>query len=94
MTEQAPQADRVLEECRSLITTIDEQIVSLLHQRAKISQAVGGYKKAVGNMPILQPEREAKLLEHLLSIEGTLPKEHLRTIYTVIFASSRDLQQG
>ena len=88
------QAEHILKECRNLITAIDEQIVNLLHQRAKISQAVGGYKRAVGNFPVLQPKREEELMHHLLSIEGTLPKEHLRSIYTVILASSRELQSA
>ena len=82
-----------LDECRAAINAIDEQIVQLLHQRATVSMAVGRYKKA-RQIPVLQPNREEELLERLVQEKGPLPENHLRTIYTAILQSSRDLQAG
>lgn len=82
-----------LEDCRAAINAIDEQLVWLLHQRATVSMAVGRYKRA-HNLPVLQPDREAELLDRLTRTKGPLPEESLRAIYSAILQSSRDLQNA
>ncbi len=82
--------DSPLTDIRSRLDAIDEQIVTLLHERAKLSLAAGRIK--AGQLPVYQPEREKLLLEKITRQEGPLPKKALLTIYTEILRASRKLQ--
>ena len=56
------QADLSLEDFRARIDLIDEQLISLLAERMKISEEIGQYKHREG-MPVVQPERYRRLME-------------------------------
>lgn len=60
-----------LSELRCSIDQIDEQIMSLLSRRMKVSEAIGLYKKE-HDMPILQPARYAELLDKRADAAGLL----------------------
>lgn len=82
-----------LVEVRDEIDDVDRHILELLSRRAALSLEVGRIK--AGNKDIIfKPFREKEVMQALLAkSDGTLPEEHLRSIYREIFSSSRSLQR-
>ncbi len=77
---------------RERINALDKDIVNLLNQRAQISIEVGQHKQKTGD-PIFKPARENQVLQHIMEMNtGSLPNEHLSSIYREIIGSSRSLQ--
>jgi chorismate mutase len=65
--EAAPAAPPSLDEVRERIDTIDEQVLSLIAERADLSAAVTKAKRANGDTGFgLRPAREAQILRKLL----------------------------
>lgn len=91
---QGQSADqKFLAAVRREIDWVDEEILSLLNKRARISKRVGRLKAGSGD-PVFKPTREKKLLDRLTAMNpGPLPNEHLRAIYREIMSSSRSLQR-
>jgi chorismate mutase / prephenate dehydratase len=82
-----------LAQLRERIDKLDEQIVALLNDRARISLEVGQVKPP--EAPVFVPAREAELLERISSLStGPLPAEDLSAIYRDILSSSRRLQRA
>lgn len=83
-----------LPELRREIDDLDEALVELLNRRMAISRRVGELKPATGQA-VYQPDREAAVLEHVLSIgdAGLLGSRALRAIYGEILSASRALQR-
>ncbi len=93
-TAPTPPSELSLEDLRTAITSVDDQLVALLNERASLSLAVGALKREAGEGTVFRPGREAELLRHLReNSSGPLPEEHLRAIYREILSSSRYLQQ-
>ncbi|SHN54703.1 prephenate dehydratase [Desulfovibrio litoralis] len=105
--DQKAQIDKLdnLNEVRNAIDQIDEQLLTLLNQRALMSLAVGSIKAkqrekdgldAGTGGQIFHPERERAVLDHLTSFNlkqsGLLPNAHIHAIWREIFSSSRSLQ--
>ncbi|MFN0074518.1 MAG: prephenate dehydratase [Chloroflexota bacterium] len=81
-----------LSELRARIDALDDQIVALLNDRARISLEVGQVKGA--EAPVFVPAREAELLERLATINtGPLSPSDLAAIYREMLAASRRLQR-
>jgi len=85
--------EEALEELRSKISHLDEDILELLNRRAELSLEVGRIKSSQQD-PVFKPFREKELLASLCdSNTGPLPSNHLQAIYREILSSSRSLQQ-
>lgn len=85
--------EKTLQDIRGKISSIDQEIVSLLNKRAGLSIEVGEIKSRSRDS-VFKPFREKEILSELLvHNSGSLPEEHLRAIYREIFSSSRSLQQ-
>ena len=87
-----------LEELRSEIDEVDQQIVDLLNRRARLSQQVGSAKRqqaGEGQEPeIYLPHREAQVYAHVDAVnQGPLPRDAVQAIYHEILSSSRALQR-
>lgn len=83
-----------LAELREKIDRTDEQILQLLNQRARLSLAVGDAKAHVPGTKVYDPEREARLLEKLASLNsGPLTGGHVVAIWREIMSASRSLQK-
>ena len=82
-----------LEEMRKQIDTVDEQIVKLIAQRIKKSQAIGDEKQK-RNKPIEDINREKKVLAHIeaLAREENLDEKEIVGIYRQIIKSSKVVQ--
>lgn len=85
--------DNSLKIIREQISSIDENMLDLLNQRAALSLKVGQIKSQSRDS-VFKPFREKEVLNILAQKnKGPLPEEHLRSIYREIFSSSRSLQQ-
>jgi chorismate mutase len=81
-----------IEELRSRIDVIDEQLVRLLNVRVACAVEVGRLKHATG-MPIYQPEREAQVLagvrKSATELAGPLTAEAVVRIFERIIDEAR-----
>lgn len=77
-------------ELRNQIDVIDNQIVSLLSQRLKISKQIG-YEKLRNNIELYDKEREDLLIESLCAAEVELPSEYIESIYRLLLNQTREL---
>lgn len=79
-----------LKQCREQIDRIDGELLKLLNQRATVAQQIGHLK---GEEAVLRPEREAQVLQRLVSANaGPLPKESITTLFTEIMSHCRALE--
>lgn len=83
---------------REQIDEIDEQILSLLSKRMRISQEIGTYKKE-HNMPVLQSGRYTEILDKRgemgtsLNLNGEFVKEIMKAIHEESVAIQMKLMQ-
>ena len=71
-----------LTKVRKHLDEIDQQIVGLLNQRARIVAEVGKIKREA-HLPVAAPAREQQVLDHIVQVgvAGPLPPDRLRRIY-------------
>lgn len=81
-----------LEDWRNEIDLIDEEIVRLVNQRAKIAQKIGVLKASAG-LPVVDSERESAILQKAAARnKGVLKNEALVRIFRGIIRESRQIQ--
>lgn len=79
-----------LKEVRDQIDALDERLVALLHERARLAQRIGALKQ---DGPAYRPEREVQVLNRVRSAaSGPLPPEAITHIYTEIMSACRALE--
>lgn len=90
-TQEAGASD--LATLRTQIDALDQNLLTLLNQRAALSLKVGKLK-AENAGSVFRPQREQAILSRLAQAnQGPLPNTHLEAIWKEIFASSRSLQR-
>lgn len=84
-----------LEELRNTIDRLDEQLVSLLNERAKVVEDVGRIKRSDKNAPpIYAPDRERMVLDKIKAHnQGPLPDRCLLAIYRELMSGSFYLER-
>src|SRR6476661_9365158 len=86
-----------LEAARTKIDAIDNQLISLLNQRAELVHEVGQIKKKDG-LEIYVPGREEKLLRKLTEINaaqnGKLTEKAIRSIFREIMSAALALENS
>jgi chorismate mutase len=86
-----------IEELRSRIDVIDEQLVRLLNVRVACAVEVGRLKHEAG-LPIYQPEREAQVLASVrksaLELAGPLTAEAVVRIFERIIDEARRAERA
>lgn len=85
-------ASKSLKKLREKIDLLDDKIVRLLNERAKVVLEIAARKKALGRK-IYAPAREKRVLERLAKIKGILPAKALEDIYREIISTSRALEK-
>ena len=81
-----------LDEWRSRINDLDEQILKLLNQRAEAALRVGELKRRQ-DLPYFAPEREAEIVRRLLSLKpGPFPAEGIKAVWREILSASLALE--
>ncbi len=82
-----------LKELRSRIDGIDEQVLNLLNERAKIAIDIAKVKKE-HNLDFYNPKREKEVIETLQKMnKGPFPNCALKVIFKEIFCASLSLEQ-
>ena len=82
-----------LDALRTQIDALDERIVELLNQRAKVVVEIGKLKQQQ-NAPIYAPDRERLILQKLRSLNrGPLPDRTLEAVYRELMSGSFALEK-
>ena len=83
-----------LDDLRKDIDRVDEVLVRLLNERARVACEIGRMKKEQG-IEIYQPERERQVLEHVRSVavEGPLGPEAIARLFERIIDEARRLER-
>ena len=80
-----------INELRTQIDYIDDQLVKLFVQRMEVSVQIGSYKKE-NNLPIFDPTRERAKLQDVAAKAGAEMGQYARILYTTLFELSRTHQ--
>jgi chorismate mutase/prephenate dehydratase len=81
----------ILKQHRDKIDAIDEQLLSLVNERARLAREIGNLKNGG---PIYRPEREAQVLRRLLEHnQGPLSEEAVTAIFRQVMANCRALEK-
>ncbi len=79
---------------RHQIDQIDDRLLELLSERARLALQIGREKRTRG-LPLYAPEREAQILQRLCALNrGPLDERAIRRIFSQIFRELRRLQEG
>ena len=83
-----------LDELRDDIDRVDEVLVRLLNERARVACEIGKLKKAQG-VEVYQPEREKQVLAHVRGIaaEGPLGPDAIARLFERIIDEARRLER-
>ena len=83
-----------LDELRDDIDRVDEVLVRLLNERARVACEIGRLKKDLG-IEVYQPEREKQVLAHVRSIaaEGPLGADAIARLFERIIDEARRLER-
>jgi chorismate mutase/prephenate dehydratase len=85
-----------LDEVRTKIDHVDQELLRLLNERADLVHTVGEIKRKEG-LEIYAPDREEKLLKKLVELnsqrKGRLPEKSIRAIYREIISAALALEQ-
>lgn len=81
-----------LADLRNQIDDLDQKLLVLMNQRARVAQEVGELKKREGT-PFFRPDRVASVIEKIqLSSAGPLKSEHLAAIWREIMSACLALE--
>ena len=83
-----------LDDLRADIDRVDEVLVRLLNERARVACEIGRVKKEQG-VELYQPDREKQVLAHVRSIasEGPLGAEAIARLFERIIDEARRLER-
>lgn len=77
---------------RAHIDRIDEKLLALLNERARLAVAIGQHKRRARNS-IYTPDREKRILQRLLAVNGgPLKPENVRPIFREIMSACLSLE--
>ena len=80
-----------LNELRTQIDQIDDELVRLFCERMNISAKVADYKRE-NNLPIFHPGRERAILQSVSEKAGQEMENYARVLYSMLFELSRSYQ--
>jgi chorismate mutase-like protein len=85
---------RTLEDLRHDIDRVDEVIVRLLNERARVVCEIGRLKKEEG-VQIYQPDREKDVIAHVrgIAVEGPLGPDAIARLFERIIDEARTLER-
>jgi chorismate mutase/prephenate dehydratase len=83
---------KTLPELRVEIDALDEQLLTLLNQRARVAEQVGEVKRREGT-PFFRPDRVAQVIEHLQQVNaGPLLDNHVASVWREIMSACLALE--
>lgn len=81
-----------LELLRKKIDSLDDKIVSLIEERAKLAKKIGAEKKKL-RLPVFEASREKSIVERVSKKAKVIGKESISRVYSEIMAACRGIQQ-
>jgi chorismate mutase/prephenate dehydratase len=81
-----------LDDLRKRINELDDHILGLLEERAKVVSDVARAKREA-NLPTYDPERERQVLDRLASRAGRFPADAIRAVYREVMSACLALQE-
>jgi chorismate mutase/prephenate dehydratase len=82
-----------IQELRKKIDELDDKLIDLLNERARIVIDIGNIKKSA-KLEFHSPSREREIIERLSARnKGPLPQETLRAVYRELLSSSLSLER-
>jgi chorismate mutase len=80
-----------LEVCRQKIDSLDQRIVELIQQRARVVEEIGSIKREA-HLPVAAPAREKQVIEKVqeLAKGGPLPADAVGRIYEKLVTEMRE----
>src|SRR3954469_20618069 len=86
-----PMADDI-DKLRGDIDRVDDELLSLLNQRAALASRIGKLKKGA---PAYRPEREAQILRRMAQANpGPLAAERVTTVFREVISACRGLEEA
>jgi chorismate mutase/prephenate dehydratase len=83
--------DDQLKQYRDKIDAIDEQVLDLVNERARLARVIGELKE---NGVIYRPEREAQVLRRMQEAnQGPLSKEAVSSVFRAVMSNCRALEK-
>jgi chorismate mutase/prephenate dehydratase len=87
-----PAANPALLDLRNQIDSLDQQLLSLLNQRARVAEQVGELKRREGT-PFFRPDRVAQVIAKIRNAnQGPLKAEHVAAIWREIMSACLALE--
>ncbi|HET6786906.1 MAG TPA: prephenate dehydratase [Aquabacterium sp.] len=84
--------DEQLADLRVRIDSVDQQLLALLNERARLAQCVGEVKKIDGS-PVFRPDRETQVIDGLKAANpGPVRPESIAPIWREIMSACRSLE--
>ena len=81
-----------IEELRSRVDEVDQELIRILNERARIVKEIVGIKAEVGK-PLFDPKREEEILRKVAEVnEGPIYDSSMREIFELILHRIRDLE--
>lgn len=80
-----------IEALREKIDKTDEQLVELFKQRMMVSAEIAEFKRK-NNQPVLDKQRERKLIERVSRLAGNELETEVRVLYNTVMSLSRSYQ--
>ncbi len=88
----SPQQTEALGALRVQIDSLDQQLLALLNQRARVAEQVGELKRQEGS-PFFRPDRVAQVIEKIQAAnEGPLLNQHVAAIWREIMSACLALE--
>jgi chorismate mutase/prephenate dehydratase len=81
-----------LDDLRKRIDELDDRILQLLDERARVASDVAQAKREV-NLPTYDPARERQVLERLAARAGRFPADSIRAVYREVMSACLALQE-
>lgn len=83
-----------LDDLRKDIDRVDELIVRMLNERARVACEIGKLKKADG-APVYQPDREKQVIDHVrrIAADGPLEPDAVARLFERIIDEARRLER-
>jgi chorismate mutase/prephenate dehydratase len=91
VSEPSPPSEDIAE-LRRRIDAVDDQILKLVNERARVARQIGALK---GDGPVYRPEREAQVLARLRDANpGPLPPESVERLFTEVISACRAVEDN
>ncbi len=88
-----PDSDRNLHSIRSDLDVVDERLVALVNERAKLAEQIGKIKATSGQR-VYAPDRERRVLNRVCAMnQGPMPDVALRCVYRELMSASLALER-